>query len=57
VFAGKILCSGNAETVLRDENAQALYFGKRFDAESIIESKGVFQTQFVESPGATRVPT
>jgi lipopolysaccharide export system ATP-binding protein len=46
VFAGQILCSGDAETVLSDERAQQYYFGKRFDAGSIIESKGVFQTQF-----------
>ena len=43
VFAGKVLVSGNAETVLRDEKAQQYYFGKRFDADSIIGSKGVFQ--------------
>jgi len=48
VFAGKILVSGDAETVLRDENAQKLYFGTRFDADSIIESKGAFQTQYEE---------
>jgi len=46
VFAGRILCSGDAETVLSDEQAQQFYFGKRFDAGSIIESKGAFQTQF-----------
>jgi lipopolysaccharide export system ATP-binding protein len=44
VFAGRILVSGDAETVLRDEKAQQYYFGKRFDADSIIESKGAFQT-------------
>jgi lipopolysaccharide export system ATP-binding protein len=44
VFAGKILVSGDAETVLSDERAQQYYFGKRFDADSIIESKGAFQT-------------
>jgi lipopolysaccharide export system ATP-binding protein len=43
VFAGRILVSGDAETVLRDEQAQQHYFGKRFDADSIIESKGAFQ--------------
>lgn len=48
VFAGRILVSGNAEEVLGDENAQQLYFGKRFDASSIIESKGAFQTQFID---------
>ncbi|MDP1796860.1 MAG: LPS export ABC transporter ATP-binding protein, partial [Planctomycetaceae bacterium] len=42
VFAGKILCSGDAETVLSDELAQQYYFGKRFDAGSIIESKTNF---------------
>jgi lipopolysaccharide export system ATP-binding protein len=29
---GKVLCSGNAETVLSDPAAQRLYFGSRFDA-------------------------
>jgi len=43
VFAGRILVSGDAETVLSDEGAQQHYFGKRFDAGSIIESKGAFQ--------------
>jgi lipopolysaccharide export system ATP-binding protein len=43
VFAGRILVCGDAETVLRDEKAQQFYFGKRFDADSIIESKGAFQ--------------
>ena len=37
--------SGDAATVLGDENAQKYYFGKRFDASSIIESKGAFQSQ------------
>lgn len=46
VFAGRILVSGDAETVLNDELAQKHYFGKRFDATSIIESKGAFQTQY-----------
>lgn len=45
VFSGRILVSGDAATVLNDENAQKYYFGKRFDAGSIIESKGAFQTQ------------
>jgi lipopolysaccharide export system ATP-binding protein len=44
VFAGRILASGDAETVLSDPGAQQHYFGKRFDAGSIIESKGAFQT-------------
>lgn len=50
VFAGKILVSGDAETVLRDEKAQQYYFGKRFDADSIIESKGVFQGTPAQPP-------
>lgn len=55
VFNGRILCSGDAETVLSDEQAQQFYFGKRFDAGSIIESKGVFQNQYVEGdPGLQR---
>lgn len=44
IYAGKVLVSGDAETVLSDENAQRYYFGKRFDAGSIIESKGAFQS-------------
>jgi len=43
VFAGKILVSGDAETVVNDELAQKHYFGKRFDAGSIIDSKSAFQ--------------
>jgi len=39
---GKVLVSGDAETVLSDETAQARYFGKRFDAGSIIEGKEAF---------------
>ncbi len=42
VCAGKVLVSGDAETVLSDELAQELYFGKRFDASSIIEGKEAF---------------
>lgn len=42
VFDGKILCCGDAETVLSNELAQQYYFGKRFDAGSIIESKTAF---------------
>lgn len=48
VFAGRILVSGNAEKVLRDEQAQQFYFGKRFDAESIIASQGTFQSKYHE---------
>lgn len=49
VFAGRILCSGDAEAVLSDEQAQQFYFGKRFDASSIIESKGAFQNHFYDA--------
>jgi lipopolysaccharide export system ATP-binding protein len=52
VFSGRILVSGDAETVLNDENAQKYYFGKRFDASSIIESKGAFQTTYEDRADA-----
>jgi lipopolysaccharide export system ATP-binding protein len=42
---GMVLVSGDAATVLRDETAQDRYFGKRFDATSIIEEKNSFQTE------------
>ena len=42
ICAGKVIVSGNAETVLSDPTAQELYFGKRFDATSIIEGKQAF---------------
>ena len=45
VFAGRILVGGDAETVLGHPDAQRYYFGKRFDAASIIESKGNFQNR------------
>lgn len=54
VFAGRILCSGDAETVLSNEQAQQYYFGKRFDAGSIIESKGAFQSQSQPSESQQR---
>jgi len=54
VFSGRILVSGDAETVLNDENAQKHYFGKRFDATSIIESKDAFQDQFFDSDNSNR---
>lgn len=49
VFAGRILCSGDAETVLSNEDAMKYYFGNRFDADSIIKSQGAFQSQQYES--------
>lgn len=42
VCAGKVIVSGDAETVLSDPMAQELYFGKRFDAHSIIEGRSSF---------------
>lgn len=42
VCAGKVIVSGDAETVLSDPMAQELYFGKRFDASSIIEGRSSF---------------
>ncbi len=42
ICAGKVLVSGDAETVLHDPLAQEKYFGKRFDAASIIEGRENF---------------
>ncbi len=42
ICAGKVVVSGDAETVLSDPTAQELYFGRRFDATSIIEGKQAF---------------
>lgn len=39
---GQVLVSGSAETVLSDPNAIARYFGKRFDASSIIDGRESF---------------
>ena len=39
ICAGQVLVSGDAETVLKNEAAQEMYFGKRFDADSIISGK------------------
>ena len=39
ICAGKVIVSGDAETVLRDRNAMREYFGDRFDGDSIIEGK------------------
>ena len=36
---GKVIVSGDAETVLHDRNAMREYFGERFDGDSIIEGK------------------
>jgi len=42
ICAGKVIVSGDAQTVLRDRNAMREYFGDRFDGNSIIESKSAF---------------
>lgn len=39
---GKVVVGGDASTVLNDATAQALYFGTRFDAGSIIEEKEAY---------------
>ena len=40
---GKVVVSGSAETVLNDADAIGSYFGKRFDAKSIIDSRNSFR--------------
>lgn len=42
ICAGRVLVSGDAQTVLSNKEAQERYFGKRFDAHSIIEGKEAF---------------
>lgn len=42
ICAGKVVVSGDAETVLNNPDAQEAYFGKRFDAVSIMSSKQSF---------------
>jgi len=44
ICAGKVIVSGDAETVLHDPTATRDYFGARFDGDSIIESKGAFRS-------------
>ena len=48
ICAGKVVVSGDAQTVLANAEAQDQYFGKRFDAHSILEGKQAF------SSGASR---
>jgi lipopolysaccharide export system ATP-binding protein len=40
---GTVIVGGDAETVLKDPIAQDLYFGKRFDAGSIIDQKSNYR--------------
>ena len=42
ICRGKVVVSGDAETVINDPTAQELYFGTCFDAGSIIEGKEAF---------------
>ena len=52
VCSGKVLVSGDAETVLSNVEAQKQYFGRRFDASSIIEGKEAFGLNSAEqAPG------
>jgi len=43
ICAGQVLVSGSAETVLNDPGAIENYFGKRFDAGSIIDGRDTFR--------------
>ena len=43
ICAGQVLVSGSAETVLNDPKAIESYFGKRFDAGSIIDGRDTFR--------------
>ncbi|MFT4557503.1 MAG: lipopolysaccharide export system ATP-binding protein [Planctomycetaceae bacterium] len=42
IVEGTVLVSGDAETVLSNPDAQQCYFGERFDASSIIQSRDEF---------------
>ena len=44
ICSGKVVVVGDTETVLNDPTAQELYFGRRFDAMSIIKGKEAFGT-------------
>ncbi|MEW4530057.1 MAG: LPS export ABC transporter ATP-binding protein [Maioricimonas sp. JB045] len=52
ICAGEVIVSGSAQTVLNDPRAQDLYFGKRFDATSIIEEQSNFRTDRPEAKAA-----
>ncbi len=43
IDAGQVIVSGNAEKVLNDADAIARYFGRRFDADSIIDGRDTFR--------------
>ena len=43
ICAGQVLVSGSAEAVLNDPRAIEAYFGRRFDADSIIDGRDTFR--------------
>ena len=45
IYQGKVLVSGDAQVVLTNPDAQKHYFGERFDANSIIQSRESFTGQ------------
>jgi lipopolysaccharide export system ATP-binding protein len=45
ICEGKVLVSGDTETVLNNKEAQDRYFGKRFDGPSILDGKQSFDAQ------------
>ncbi len=45
IFSGTVIVSGDAHTVLNDDTARRVYFGTRFDADSIMEEKTIFEQQ------------
>jgi lipopolysaccharide export system ATP-binding protein len=45
IYQGKVLVSGDAEVVLTNPEAQKYYFGERFDAKSIIQSRESFANE------------
>ncbi|MEM1063819.1 MAG: ATP-binding cassette domain-containing protein, partial [Planctomycetota bacterium] len=42
ICAGEVIAAGDADAVLSDPQAQKLYFGDRFDADSIIDGRRDF---------------
>ena len=50
ICEGKVIVSGDAETVLNDPLAQEKYFGPRFDGGSIIRGKEAFQDNEFRRP-------
>lgn len=49
---GEVVVGGDAETVLSNKRAQELYFGTRFDAESILEQKSNLRNERDETRAA-----